>query len=168
MVLLLLLDEWISYLLELKGLMPKKGKQKADQKQKEGGHHAESSSRNQDPQDEDTLFTAQPYQLPQCITYDNGLDYEFVPVNMRTDEHKKDPFISFQVSTNKNPKEMASPLVWMEGEAQKYDLAASKLTWELSFKPMMGKLTDDAVVKEYVSQLSKVLDVYEARSAHSK
>ncbi|XP_073309902.1 glutathione S-transferase-like [Primulina huaijiensis] len=62
---------------------------------------------------------------------------------------------------------MASPLVWMEVEAQKYDLPASKLTWELSFKPMMGKLTDDAVVKEYVSQLSKVLDVYEARSAHS-
>lgn len=146
-------------------------------------------------------FSTATMKVCACLN-EKGLDYEFVPVNMRAREHKKDPFLSFQPfgqvpafedgdlklfesrAVNQyiahayadkgtplvfqNPKEMASALVWMEVEAQKYDLPASKLTWELSLKPMMGKPTDDAVVEEYVSQLSKVLDVYEARLAQSK
>ncbi|XP_075500901.1 glutathione S-transferase PARB-like [Primulina tabacum] len=147
-----------------------------------------------------TLSTAT-MKVCACLN-EKGLDYEFVHVNMRVGEHKKDPFLSLQPFGQvpafedgdlklfesrainqyiaytyadkgtplvfQNPKEMAKALVWMEVEAQKYDRPASKLTWELSFKPTMGKPADDALVEEYVSQLSKVLDVYEARLAQSK
>jgi glutathione S-transferase len=58
--------------------------------------------------------------------------------------------------------------VWLEVEAHQFDPAASKLTWELAIKPMLGRVTDKAIVKENEAKLAKVLDVYESRLAQSK
>lgn len=63
---------------------------------------------------------------------------------------------------------MAILSVWAEVEGQKFDPAASKLTFELAIKPLLGMATDPAVVEEYEAKLAKVLDVYEARLAQSK
>lgn len=67
-----------------------------------------------------------------------------------------------------DPKKTALVSVWSEVEAQKYEPPATKLTFELAIKPMLGMATDDAVVKEQEEALGKVLDVYEARLAESK
>lgn len=58
--------------------------------------------------------------------------------------------------------------VWVEVEAQRYEPPAAKLTWELGIKPLLGMDADEAVVKAQEAELAKVLDVYEARLAHSK
>lgn len=63
---------------------------------------------------------------------------------------------------------MAIVTVWAEVEAQKYEPPAFKLNWELSIKPLLGEAADDAIVEKQEVELSKVLDVYEARLAHSK
>ncbi|GJS56532.1 glutathione S-transferase-like protein [Tanacetum coccineum] len=68
----------------------------------------------------------------------------------------------------KDPKKMAILAVWIEVESQKFDPAASKLAWELAYKPIFGMTTDDAIVDEYEKKLSEVLDVYESRLSHSK
>ncbi|XP_060180220.1 glutathione S-transferase APIC [Lycium barbarum] len=67
-----------------------------------------------------------------------------------------------------DPKRMAIMSVWMEVESQKFETPASKLTWEICIKPIIGMSTDDAAVKESEEQLSKVLDIYETRLAESK
>uniref|UniRef100_A0A2P2K729 glutathione transferase n=1 Tax=Rhizophora mucronata TaxID=61149 RepID=A0A2P2K729_RHIMU len=63
---------------------------------------------------------------------------------------------------------MATVSVWMEVEAHQFDPVASKLNWELTFKPMFGLTTDAAVVEENEAKLVKVLDIYEARLSRSK
>ncbi|CAL2281139.1 unnamed protein product [Prunus armeniaca] len=68
----------------------------------------------------------------------------------------------------RDSKKMAILSVWTEVEGQKFDPAASKLTWELGIKPLFGMPTDSAVVEEYEAKLAAVLDVYEARLAQSK
>ncbi|XP_044493016.1 glutathione S-transferase-like isoform X2 [Mangifera indica] len=65
-------------------------------------------------------------------------------------------------------KAKAPLLVWKEVEAHQFDPVASKLSWELVFKPMFGQTTDPAVVEENEAKLCKVLDIYEARLAQSK
>ncbi|PSS06231.1 Glutathione S-transferase [Actinidia chinensis var. chinensis] len=136
-----------------------------------------------------------------CLN-EKDLDYEFVPVDMGSGEHKKDHFLCLNpfgqvpafedgdlklfesraitqyvahVYTGKgtqlifeNPKKMATMAVWMEVEAHQFDPLASKLGWELVYKPMFGMTTDAAVVKENEAKLTKVLDIYEARLAQSK
>lgn len=67
-----------------------------------------------------------------------------------------------------DPSKLPIMSIWMEVEGQKFELPASKLTWELGIKPMIGMSTDDAIVKESEEQLSKVLDIYETRLADSK
>ncbi|KAL3644785.1 hypothetical protein CASFOL_009965 [Castilleja foliolosa] len=67
-----------------------------------------------------------------------------------------------------DPKKMAIVAVGLEVEAHKYDPPASKLTWELGLKPILGMVTDDEIVKEQEAQLGKVLDVYESGLTRSK
>ncbi|XP_059298034.1 glutathione S-transferase [Lycium ferocissimum] len=133
---------------------------------------------------------------------EKDLEFELVPVNMQTGDHKKEPFISLnpfgqvpafedgdlklfesraitqyiahtyadkgnQLIVN-DPKKMAIMSVWMEVESQKFDPIASKLSFEIVIKPMLGMVTDDAVVAENEEKLGKVLDVYEARLKDSK
>ncbi|KAK2649416.1 hypothetical protein Ddye_016905 [Dipteronia dyeriana] len=59
-------------------------------------------------------------------------------------------------------------LVWKEVEAHQFDPVASKLNWEIVFKPLFGMTTDPAAVEELEAKLAKVLDVYEARLSKSK
>ncbi|MCD7456629.1 glutathione Stransferase [Datura stramonium] len=140
-------------------------------------------------------------RVAACLI-DKDLDFEFVFVDMATDQHKKHPFLSLnpfgQVPafedgdlklfesraitqyiahvyasngnqlTLQDPKKMAIMSVWMEVEGQNLEPPASKLTWELCIKPIIGMSTDDAVVKESEEQLSKLLDIYETRLAESK
>ncbi|XP_031282668.1 glutathione S-transferase-like [Pistacia vera] len=65
-------------------------------------------------------------------------------------------------------KPLAPLFVWKEVEAHQFDPVASKLIWELVYKPMYGTTTDPAVVEENEAKLGKVLDIYEARLAQSK
>ncbi|XP_030517606.1 glutathione S-transferase-like isoform X2 [Rhodamnia argentea] len=65
-------------------------------------------------------------------------------------------------------KPMATVSMWMEVEAHQFDPVASKLQWEIVYKPMFGMATDAAVVEENEAKLAKVLDVYEARLSQSK
>ncbi|XP_052180256.1 glutathione S-transferase-like [Diospyros lotus] len=134
--------------------------------------------------------------------YEKDLDFEFLPVDLRSGAHKQEPFLSLnpfgQVPAFEDgdlklfesraitqyivhtyadkgnqliyqeAKKMAIMAVWMEAEAHQFDPAASKLVWELVFKPLFGREVDGAVVEENEAKLGKVLDIYEARLAQSK
>ncbi|KAF8015072.1 hypothetical protein BT93_H0765 [Corymbia citriodora subsp. variegata] len=63
---------------------------------------------------------------------------------------------------------MATVNMWTEVEAHQFDPVASKLQWELMFKPLFGMAMDAAVVNENGARLAKVLDIYEARLSQSK
>ncbi|KAL3644786.1 hypothetical protein CASFOL_009966 [Castilleja foliolosa] len=65
-------------------------------------------------------------------------------------------------------KKMAIVAVGLEVEAHHFDGPASKLAFELLYKPMLGMVTDEAVVKEHEAKLVKVLDLYEARLSECK
>lgn len=65
-------------------------------------------------------------------------------------------------------KQMAVLDMWLEIEAHHFEPAASKLNWEIYFKPLFGMQTDPAAVAENEEKLAKVLDVYESRLAQSK
>lgn len=64
----------------------------------------------------------------------------------------------------KDKKKMAAIGSWIEVESTKFDPIASKLVFELIFKPMFGMgPTDMGVVGQLEGELCKVLDVYETR-----
>ncbi|XP_030543336.1 glutathione S-transferase-like [Rhodamnia argentea] len=65
-------------------------------------------------------------------------------------------------------KPMATVGLWIEVEAHHFEPFASKLLWELVYKPKFGMATDAAVVEENEPKLAKVLDVYEARLSQSR
>lgn len=68
----------------------------------------------------------------------------------------------------KESKEKFLLNLWLEVEAHQFDQPASKLAWELAYKPMFGLTTDDSAVAELEAELVKVLDVYEGRLTQSK
>ncbi|CAK7348276.1 unnamed protein product [Dovyalis caffra] len=103
-----------------------------------------------------------------CL-YEKGLEFEFVPVNMAVGEHKKEAFLSLNGTPLVTPgRQMATLSVWMEVEAHHFEPAASKLNWELCFKPLFKIPTDTAAVEENEAKLAKVLDIYESRLTQSK
>ncbi|KAK4477738.1 hypothetical protein RD792_016997 [Penstemon davidsonii] len=118
-------------------------------------------------------FAIAPMRVFSCLN-EKGLDYEFVPLDLRAESRAITRYIAQAYSDkgtpliSKDPKEMAFVFVWMEVETQRYDPPASKLTWELGIKSILGRSTDDAVVEEQEPELAKVLDVYEVRLAQSK
>ncbi|GMI76046.1 EARLY RESPONSIVE TO DEHYDRATION 11, ARABIDOPSIS GLUTATHIONE S-TRANSFERASE 1 [Hibiscus trionum] len=65
-------------------------------------------------------------------------------------------------------KTMAVLQLWKEVEAHQFDPPATKLVYELRYKPFFGLTTDTAVAEENEAKLGKVLDVYEGRLAQSK
>ncbi|XP_027367959.1 glutathione S-transferase-like [Abrus precatorius] len=134
--------------------------------------------------------------------YEKELEFEFVHIDMKNGEHKKEPFISLnpfgkvpafedgdlklfesraisqyiaheyadkgtELISN-DSKKMAIIRLWLEVESQNFDQPASKLSWELRFKPMFGIPTDPAAVEENEGKLGTVLDVYEKRLSESK
>ncbi|KAJ4700080.1 Glutathione S-transferase [Melia azedarach] len=139
------------------------------------------------------LFSQQLLSEFFACLYEKELEFELVPVDMGSGEHKKEPYLSLnpfgQVPAfehgdqklfesraitqyiahefaNKGTKldcpgqPIAPLLVWKEVEAHQFDPPASKLNWELVFKPMFGTSTDTAAVEENEAKLAKVLDVY--------
>ncbi|KAK1398890.1 hypothetical protein POM88_008753 [Heracleum sosnowskyi] len=83
-------------------------------------------------------------------------------------------YIAYAYADKGNPlvvqdqKKMAIVSVWMQVEAQHFDPPASRIGWELVYKPMFGQQTDNAAVEENEAKLAKVLDIYEARLTESK
>ncbi|XP_039155575.1 glutathione S-transferase [Eucalyptus grandis] len=65
-------------------------------------------------------------------------------------------------------KMMATVNVWTEVEARQFDPVASKLQRELVHRQMFGVAPDAAVFEENGTELTKVLDIYEARLSQSK
>ncbi|KAL3725425.1 hypothetical protein ACJRO7_030449 [Eucalyptus globulus] len=63
---------------------------------------------------------------------------------------------------------MATVNVWTEVEARQFDPVASKLQRELVHRQMFGVAPDAAVFEENGTELTKVLDIYEARLSQSK
>ncbi|XP_073063356.1 glutathione S-transferase-like [Primulina eburnea] len=68
----------------------------------------------------------------------------------------------------KDPKKMAMVSVWVEVESQSFDAAASKISFELVVKPMLGMAIDESVVAANEGKLASILDIYESRLAASK
>ncbi|CAI0463010.1 unnamed protein product [Linum tenue] len=130
--------------------------------------------------------------------YEKDVDFEFVNVDMRTGEHKKEPFLSLnpfgqvpayqegdltlfesRAITDHIAQKFASKgaqlvtgeaemKVWLQVEVNHFEPASSQLGWEQVFKPMFGMTTDPAAVEANEAKLTKVLDVYEARLSKSK
>ncbi|ONK55572.1 uncharacterized protein A4U43_UnF1550 [Asparagus officinalis] len=70
---------------------------------------------------------------------------------------------------SKTPTVLAAVESWAEAEAQQFSPVASKLLFEIIFKPMFGLgATDPAAVDSLSADLGKVLDVYEAHLSKSK
>ncbi|RWW04961.1 hypothetical protein GW17_00031794 [Ensete ventricosum] len=118
-----------------------------------------------------------------------GAEYELVPIDFFTGEHKSPPHLARNVKSraisryvlrkykSSGPdllrdgslEESAMVDVWLEVEAQQYDKAISAIYIETVIKPVFfGGVTDEKVVAESVEKLGKVLDVYEARLSKSK
>lgn len=68
----------------------------------------------------------------------------------------------------KDPKKMAIASVWLEVESQSFDATASKISFELVVKPMLGMAIDESVVAAHEGKLASILDIYESRLAASK
>ncbi|CAA0832038.1 Glutathione S-transferase F7 [Striga hermonthica] len=67
-----------------------------------------------------------------------------------------------------DPHEMAVVSVWTEVESQKFEVVASKLSYELVIKPKIGQVTDHGVVDQHQEKLAPLLDIYESRLSRSK
>ncbi|XP_075642915.1 glutathione S-transferase PARB-like [Castanea sativa] len=130
--------------------------------------------------------------------FEKELDHEFVIVDLRAGEHKKEHFLSrnydpyaltFCNSESRavtkyiayeyadkgtqliyqDPKKMAITSVWMEVDALQYDKIATTLGLELGYKPVVLGINPDAtVVEENEPKLAKVLDIYGSRLVESK
>jgi glutathione S-transferase len=58
---------------------------------------------------------------------------------------------------------------WLEVESQNYNPCAGKIVFECVFSQILqGRPTNEAVVKEQLEKLGKILDVYEAQLTHHK
>lgn len=135
--------------------------------------------------------------------HEHKLDFEFVPIDLKSGEHKKEPFLSlnpfgqvpaFQdedltlfesrtimrfishyYHTADNEQVFESPKLqgiaagWIDTEDHHFNPPASKLAWELVFKPKFtGIAPDAAIVAEEEAKLAKVLDIYEQRLGETK
>ncbi|KAJ4831631.1 hypothetical protein Tsubulata_048331 [Turnera subulata] len=88
-----------------------------------------------------------------CL-YEKELDFELVPVDFKTAENKKEPFISL------NPFGLLPALE--DGDAKMI------FAREAIINPLRGLPTDTALLEESKAKLSNILDVYEARLGQSK
>jgi glutathione S-transferase len=69
----------------------------------------------------------------------------------------------------KTEREKALVNQWLEVESQNYNPCAGKIVFECVFAQILqGRPTNEAVVKEQLEKLEKILDVYEAQLTHHK
>jgi glutathione S-transferase len=57
---------------------------------------------------------------------------------------------------------------WIEAEGQSFNPPSLAIIFQLAFAPMMGRVTDMAVVEQNEVKLAKVLDVYDQRLGESQ
>ncbi|CAJ2629163.1 unnamed protein product [Trifolium pratense] len=134
--------------------------------------------------------------------YEKQIEFEFVDINLRNGDHKKEPFISLnpfgQVPafedgdlklfesraitqyidheygdkgtklTISDSKKKAIMGLWSEVESHHFDQVATKLVWELGFKPLFEIPLDTKIVEENEAKLDSILNVYEKRLSESK
>lgn len=67
-----------------------------------------------------------------------------------------------------DPRKQAVVSNWVDVEDHHFEPPALKLIFELDIKPSKGLATDEVAVAEAESELTKVLDVYEARLENFK
>ncbi|KAF0918042.1 hypothetical protein E2562_021733 [Oryza meyeriana var. granulata] len=96
-----------------------------------------------------------------------GAEYEVVPVDMSTGEHKRPPHTAL------NP--FGQVPAFQDGdltlfvESKHFDIAMSPIIFQCFIIPMFkGGATDMAVVNENIEKLKKALEVYEAQLSKSK
>lgn len=65
------------------------------------------------------------------------------------------------------PKLQGIAAAWIDVEDHQFNPPASKLIWELVFKPEKGLPADEGAVEEEEAKLVKVLEVYEERLSNS-
>ncbi|KAK3415554.1 hypothetical protein EUGRSUZ_H01175 [Eucalyptus grandis] len=123
-----------------------------------------------------SVFSA-PTMRVLIALHEKDLEFEFVFVDLRAGEHKKEHFLALNLSLHHRPPPPFGQVPAFEDgdlkllvEAHQFDPAASKLHWELVYKSKIGMATDAAVVKDADKEanLAKVLDIYEARLSQSK
>jgi glutathione S-transferase len=69
----------------------------------------------------------------------------------------------------KTEREKALVNQWLEVESQNYSPCVRKIVFECVFAQILeGRPTNEAVVKEELEKLGKILDVYEAQLTHHK
>ncbi|CAN1313903.1 Glutathione S-transferase F8, chloroplastic [Linum perenne] len=130
--------------------------------------------------------------------YEKELEFEFIKVDLRSGEQKKEPFVSLNpfclvpayqegdltlfesraiteyIAEKYKDKgtqlisENPETKVWMQVEVNQFDPPAAQLCWEQEFKAVFGLTTDAANVAANEAKLNKVLDVYESRLSNSK
>ncbi|CAL4952849.1 unnamed protein product [Urochloa decumbens] len=130
------------------------------------------------------------------VLNEKGLDFESVPVDVRTAAHKQPEFLALnpfgQIPALEDGDEVlyesrainryiaskyksdgadhlpATASAKLEVESHHFYPNVSPLVFQLLFKPMMGGAPDPIVVDKHAHQLAKVLDVYEDHLAKNK
>lgn len=125
-----------------------------------------------------------------------NIKYNFSNVDMKKGEHKSPEFLELQPFgkvpamtygdrklfesrcilryISKNNVDFVDFLggtdvdLWLEVESQNFNPYASQIVREKVFKKMWGEESDEKVVQHAVSELEKVLDVYEKRLENSE
>ncbi|KAL6613862.1 hypothetical protein ACP70R_036132 [Stipagrostis hirtigluma subsp. patula] len=129
---------------------------------------------------------------------EKGLDFEIVPVDLRTGAHKQPEFLALNpfgqipalqdgdevlyesrainryIATKytEGPELLPTPSakleVWLEVESHHFYPHVSPLVFQLLIKPMLGGAADPVVVDKHAHELARVLDVYETHLAQNK
>ncbi|KAL6178738.1 hypothetical protein ACLB2K_050256 [Fragaria x ananassa] len=121
--------------------------------------------------------------------YDKGQEFELIPVNLTTGEHKqpgflaKNPFAQIPAledgdltlfdnhhirELHNNLKEAALVKVWSEVESQTFHPVISTIVHQHLILPLFGQQPDQAVIDANLEKLKNILDVYDSRLKSSK
>ncbi|GMY16864.1 glutathione s-transferase [Fagus crenata] len=103
--------------------------------------------------------------------FEHELDFEFIPIDLDTGEHKTESFLSLSVISSslfEVPKQQGIVATWIDVEDHQFNPPAEQLRQELVDKTKKGLTMNKELVAEAEAKLVKVLDVYEERLTHSK
>ncbi|KAK6154205.1 hypothetical protein DH2020_013844 [Rehmannia glutinosa] len=105
---------------------------------------------------------------------EKSIPYEFVLIDLSIESRAITQYIAHAYADkgtpliSNDPKKMAIVSIWTEVESQRFDGSASKLSFEIVVKPILGMTTDEGVVDHHQATLAQILDVYESRLSQSK
>ncbi|KAL0396175.1 UNVERIFIED_CONTAM: Glutathione S-transferase F11 [Sesamum calycinum] len=130
-------------------------------------------------------YAACPQRVLTCLL-ELGFEYELIPIDLHSGEHKKPPFLLTESraiiryyaakcasdgGTNllgDTLEERAIVDQWLEVEVNNYNSLIYNMVLQLLVLPRMGLVGDMELVRDCKGKLRKVLDVYEERLASSK